>query len=874
MKRGRTPLTLSLLGLGVLVCASFFVPTATIHAQSPQPGTVTTALNCNSTPRDSRCSYDPKVNPLLIAMGLDYIPSASKTPSSYPNYGQCVRYSKQTLGCIDSKGVFIRVVTTSVLSPSDIPGDTTTNDTITVYYPDGSTTQDQYFGGSLIHLATQSNASGTITGATSSNLIAETASGDSCGITNITACLVSGMAWIISEIEWLILGVAAGILGLANYLLGWSTYVTVFQFGNLVGNSAGLLAAWGVMRDVANIVLLFGFIFLGVSTILNLPHSEYTAKKAIPSLIIFALLLNFSLFAVEAVIDVSNALATSIYEQATGGAGVCDSNPDGVVGTVTNTLDCIFKQGIGGQVMAMSGMANMYGFGSGEDEAKNGNNVQLVVVYAGLIIFAVITTLVLFAAAIMLIIRAVVLAFLMVTAPIGFAGMAIPPLHEMASRWWKELISQALFAPVYFLLALLSLKIMSGVMTALGTSSSGPSRETLAGVFTAASDTGARGSNITIVMTFALIIGFMVAALMFAKKSSAMGTSMAMSGAGKLAFGSLGFIGRNSVGRFANYQASRLAKSQEARKTRIGQFALKNFAGVAKNSFDVRGSGAGKQLEGLIGSLGTAQKGGYYGTVHEAEEARKKLAKEFKNSDEEIEEIIDAEGEDGNGGAIGDLKKELAEATERHKAELIGLESRLAAQRQQNEAILAPQRQQIDAKRIELEKKEQELQAARTAGEQEKADLLETEVARARESLNASGNAYQATKDQAEKDLEPFTEEISRAKKGHADETTRINGEIKALQDRVKELKAKPQKDYADYLHEKGEEQSILNNSVTRNITGVGKHADHHASDAIKRELKKSENQKLLDALSKVKKDIDTSAPANPGAPAAGAGHH
>jgi hypothetical protein len=722
-------------------------------------------------------------------------------------------------------------------------------------------------------------ATGNLTGqdaaGTEGDVAAAAAEAKSCHWYDVfsVGCLVSGMAWIISEIEWLILAVAAGILGLANYLLGWSTYVTVFQFGNLVGNSAGLLAAWGVMRDVANIVLLFGFIFLGVSTILNLPHSEYTAKRAIPALIIFALLLNFSLFAVEGVIDVSNALATSIYEQATGGAGVCDSNPDGVVGTVTNTLDCIFKQGIGGQVMAMSGMANMYGFGSGENEAASGDNVQLVVVYAGLIIFAMITTLVLFAAAIMLIIRAVVLAFLMVTAPIGFAGMAIPPLHEVASRWWKELISQAIFAPVYFLLALLSLKIMSGVMVALGTNSTGASRETLAGVFTAASDGGARGSNITIVMTFALIIGFMVAALMFAKKSSAMGTSMAMSGAGKLAFGTLGWAGRNSAGRLANYGATRLAKSESARKTRIGQFALKNFAGVAKNSFDVRGSGAGKQLEGLVGSLGSAQKGGYHGDVHAAEEERKKLAKEFKNSDEEIEEITEAEGEDGNGGTIGALKKELAEATEKHKAELIGLEARLAAQRKQNEAILAPQRQQIETKRVELEKKEAELQDARTQGEQEKVAILEQEVVRARESLNASGNAYQATKDQADKDLEPVTQDIARAKEGHTNETARINTEITRLQSRVKELKAKPQNDYADYLHDKGHEQSILNNSVTRNITGVGKHADHHASDAIKKDLRKSENQKLLDALSKVKKDVEAPAPAKGGAPA-DAGHH
>lgn len=675
--------------------------------------------------------------------------------------------------------------------------------------------------------------------------------GDSCGITNLTACLVSGMAWIISEIEWLILAVAAGILGLANYLLGWSTYVTVFQFGNLVGNSAGLLAAWGVMRDVANIVLLFGFIFLGVSTILNLPHSEYTAKKAIPALIVFALLLNFSLFAVEAVIDVSNALATSIYEQATGGQGVCEQD--------TGTIDCIFKQGIGGQVMAMSGMASMYGFGSGENEAQQGDNVKLVVVYAGLIIFAVITTLVLFAAAIMLIIRAVVLAFLMVTAPIGFAGMAIPPLHEMASRWWKELISQALFAPVYFLLALLSLKIMSGVMIALGTQSTGATRETLAGVFMSAGDGGARGSNITIVMTFALIIGFMVAALMFAKKSSAMGTSMAMSGAGKLAFGSLGFVGRNTVGR-GLYSASRaVGNTNWGQTTRLGNFSRGLLKDGSKLSFDARAGTTGKLLTGAAGNLGDANKGGYEGAVHAREEKRKEQAKNIGNTDKEKARLIDITR--ANNASTKELEKIEADK----KVEMERLEAEIKneeANRQADLTTLQPQKDRLEADEAELASAEEEAkrfteraERAEDSGNTGQAEAMRTKAnaAKARaDGLKSSISTQRADIATAEAQMSQIVDLLKvqkeAAEKKFNDSAKAVRDQIDARQKETGKLydMAKQRKrEFADNIHS----PSMIGGNVGRVFSNAGNTGDHHAAEEILRESYQSEDQKILKAI-------------------------
>lgn len=585
MRRGLTPLALPLLGLGFLVCVGFFAPS---YFALAQVGTTTQTRAPNSNGGSTADSFIRGV----IASRTAAAVTAARARAAAPGATQA-----------DQDALAAAIAADEAAKQS--LADQTAKDAAAYAASHGGTGSCSLWDGNL---------------------------GD---------CLGSIMATVISGILWIILSMVAGILGLANYLLGWSTYITVFQFGNLVGNSDGLIAAWGVMRDVANIVLLFGFIFLGVSTILNLPHSEYTAKKAIPALIIFALLLNFSLFAVEAVIDVSNAFATSIYQQATGGSGVCESD--------TSTIDCIFQQGIGGQVMSMSGMTSIYDFSSNNTfGVAGGDSSTTVVVYAGLIVFAVITTLVLFAAAIMLIIRAVVLAFLMVTAPIGFAGMAIPPLHEMAKKWWKELLSQAFFAPIYFLLALLSLKIMSGVIEALAPppSAGGSAQQNLAAVFTASVD-GAKASNITIVMTFALIIGFMVAALMFAKSSSAHGTSIAMAGAGKMAFGTLGFVGRQTGGRVSLLAANKIASS------RIGQTSfgrgLYNVANKgASSSFDFRQTASAKKAEGVVGGMGTVRKSvqhGMHGIEEDKKKAKVEYAKNIVQSHHEIEqqEALEAE---------------------------------------------------------------------------------------------------------------------------------------------------------------------------------------------------------------------------------------
>ena len=77
--------------------------------------------------------------------------------------------------------------------------------------------------------------------------------------------------------------------------------------GNLsyTANSA-VKIGWPLVRDLANMVIVLGFVIIGVATALRV--KEYEAKQLLSKLIIVALFVNFSLLICGVVIDISNIL--------------------------------------------------------------------------------------------------------------------------------------------------------------------------------------------------------------------------------------------------------------------------------------------------------------------------------------------------------------------------------------------------------------------------------------------------------------------------------------------------------------------------------------------------------------------------------------
>lgn len=431
---------------------------------------------------------------------------------------------------------------------------------------------------------------------------------------SISDAAASVADFAIKPIALFILTFSGWILGLAGVFFNWVVIKTVFQFGKYFGTSDGMLTAWGVLRDISNIGLLFGFIFMGVLLILNVDGGGHghgggiSAKKAIPRLIIFAVLLNFSLFASQAIIDVSNAFSAQF---ATLAGSSCDD--------IELSGECA-NNGISGQVMQMAGIGSIW-----SDGIMKGLGTDSVVLI-GLSLFVIITAMVLIAAGIMLVVRVVVLSLLMVTSPIGFAGMVIPGLQGVASKWWHTLLSQSFFAPVMLLLMFISLKLAESL---------NPNGEPLVQAF-AGESTGV-AANMQVVVVFAIVIGFMIASLAAAAKMGAAGATFATNTASTIAFGSL-------------TRGTNLAVSGSARLARFGvqnsHFKNSGAAQVLVNrglrplekaNLDMRrapGMGSALGLAGVTAGAKPAEHATYGDMAHAVDDMRqgaggKKLQRQY-----------------------------------------------------------------------------------------------------------------------------------------------------------------------------------------------------------------------------------------------------
>lgn len=666
------------------------------------------------------------------------------------------------------------------------------------------------------------------------------------------------MSLLVGSLAYIMLAIASFMLSIIGVLFNMVILKTVFEFGQYFGASDGLILAWGIMRDIGNIVLLFGFIFMGLATILN-THSmdEFSARKALPRLIIFAVLLNFSLFASQLVIDTANGFASVFAAQA----------GQSCVGAAASE-DCV-NVGIAGSVLRMAGIANIWSVVNLSTIGSLLMNAEAQApVYIGLALFVTITAVVLLAGAIMLIARAVVLMFLMITSPIGFAGMAIPPLQGLAKRWWHTLINQSFFAPIFILLILLSLKVSEDIAgtTLSGTQTVGGEQLSLAAALIQG-NSGGMGPQVFVV--FGIVIGFMIASLMIAKKLGAYGANYATQTAGKVmgatTLGSVGFIGRRTLGRGSAALATSVRSSRflTERAPGLGILATGVLDKGAHASYSVRGL-ASTSAKGAGIDFGKANKtaaGGYHSIEEKAEKERTDFAKSFKGRIETPGEVA--------------ARTTAAEASRKAAAEEIT---------KQQAAVNAAQLEQ-QAVESEVDKKativrhlrRQADNAVRSSGIRDAA--IEEKLAAAEKDLKKNEVALTAadTKvSEASKGLEKAREAEAAAAKEAADRSYR---KISAKEQQIR---------YADTIEHKGLgiERTRRDGSTYKVGLSAGPHANHAAAAKIKTNANKGDLEKALDSIKseyeKVSKKGDDhgggggghAAPASGPAKSGGGDHH
>lgn len=413
-------------------------------------------------------------------------------------------------------------------------------------------------------------------------------------------------------------------LYVSGIALNASIKLTIVNAKQFIDSITAINVTWALLRDMANIGFIFFLLYVGISTILQ--RNSRATKEILVNLVIAALFINFSLFFTKVVIDASNILAIEFHKGIVGNAASTDSLDYG--------LSSIFRDSMKLQSIYDYSAANVT---ADQKAAANlADTVTFVVsTFMGVVLF-LIAGVVFMAAAIMLVWRFVVLVFLMILSPLAFLSMVFPKFQ--GSRWWSTLLNQAFFAPIYLMLTWIALYILrgsglNGVSTGEGgvlavtnnlLNSSGTVQwsQALSGLTTAAA---------SLIISYVIVIGFFVFALVVAKRLGAYGADGAIKLGGAAVFGTVGFVGRQTAGRamhkIANSDTMKQMRNSTGLTSLPGRYVANKVKDASEGSYDMRKSGV---MGAISSSSGVNFGSGSSTSFAKQKEDEKKREKDYK----------------------------------------------------------------------------------------------------------------------------------------------------------------------------------------------------------------------------------------------------
>ncbi len=611
-----------------------------------------------------------------------------------------------------------------------------------------------------------------------------------------------------------IMSLFAWLVGVAAIVLDNAVYYTVIKMGDFVNHLSAIGVTWRILRDVGNIMLIFGFLAIGITTILNVDWYG-GGKKMLPMLLIAAVFLNFSLFITEAVIDTGNLFATQFYTQINGGKPA---------GAKSFDLASVGNDGIANKIMGQIGLQTLYGdVRTNPDVLKGGNS--WFVGFLGILLF-IVTAFVMFSLAFILIARFVILIFLIILAPVGFAGLAVPKLAGTAKQWWDTLFEQTITAPVLLLMLYVALAVITDVNFLTGMGGSG--RGWLG--FVNNSDLTGFAS---LILSFLVAMGLLLAVVVFAKKLSAFGAGWATQTAGGLTFGLAAAGARGTAGWGLQRASQGWRKMGLSRAPVVGRAVSGVLDRGAKASFDVRGTSALKNFPGGGVDAGAAQKGGFRDWEKGKIKEREDYAKDLQQTTGKFWGMGNAaRGEAGQEAAAkvakGKAEVELKELQPKLKQEVKNLSEKHGSEMEVHKGTLG-----------EAQKNLADLKAKQGMG----ATVSDAEISAAETALSSAQAAQKERADAQKKEME----ELERA---HEKQIKEKQEEVEKHQTAEAALKRAPQEGYA-----KGLDLYIdkTKGGFLRGAVGVlNPMRNSKAAENIRKEAQKSKAEKDFENFKKL----------------------
>jgi hypothetical protein len=260
------------------------------------------------------------------------------------------------------------------------------------------------------------------------------------------------------------------LFGLAGKFFDYTFYYSVSDTSY---RSSFVLEGWGLVRDFVNLFFIFVLLYIAFATILNL-HG-FKTKEMIINVVIIGLLINFSLFATQVIIDSSNILARVFYNSINTSELTKDGTPksstkddlglnkekqlSASLVNIVNPQRLIIKASAVGQTQKQGDQAQT---GSTDNGISNGTFILVTLLASAVNVVGIIVFL---TSGLLFLARVIGLWLAMVFVPFAFFSYTVPAMQDIDmlgwKKWWPQTLKLSFLAPIFIFFIYLIVKFAS-----------------------------------------------------------------------------------------------------------------------------------------------------------------------------------------------------------------------------------------------------------------------------------------------------------------------------------------------------------------------------------------------------------------------------
>ncbi len=293
-----------------------------------------------------------------------------------------------------------------------------------------------------------------------------------CGSLDLFCALGKFFSYILLFVPTIITTITGMLFDMSIWhSLQSSTYT---KYDGQVGNEGVVVTGWKLVRDFTNLLFIFALFAIAFSLILNV-NFGLEPKKTIARVVVMALLVNFSFFFTRALVDVSNTLALSFYNNMTSAPEMSAALSDYDTAT-KNALGnpAGFYKNAGGirsisaALISKINPHNLVLLSTQSNSTKSWSLSTLVINIVTSFMVAVFNIFLIYiflSVAILFVARTIGIYIAVILSPIAFVSRTIPKLENKNyigfDDWLKQLVGIAFMGPIYLFFLYITIQFLN-----------------------------------------------------------------------------------------------------------------------------------------------------------------------------------------------------------------------------------------------------------------------------------------------------------------------------------------------------------------------------------------------------------------------------